>query len=111
MMVSQGLALAYRRFSTDYVKDEAGAKRARVGVWRGDFVRPWDWRKGMRLSVTDSPPGACNIKGNIGRKSVRIYHVPGGQFYARTRIDPSQGERWFCTEAEARAAGWRRSRR
>ena len=38
------------------------------------------------------------------------YHMPGGRFYDRTRIDTSKGERWFCTEAEARAAGWRRSR-
>ena len=40
MMVAEGWALAYRRFSTDYVKDEAGAQRARKGVWRGDFIRP-----------------------------------------------------------------------
>ena len=111
MMVSQGWALAYRRFSTDYVKHETAARRARKGVWRGDFIRPWDWRKGMRITADDGPPGACLIKGNIGRRHARIYHVPGGQYYARTRIDPSKGERWFCTETEARAAGWRRSRR
>ncbi len=110
-MVAAGWALADRRFSTDYVWDEAGAKRARKGVWRGDFIRPWDWRKGMRLSAQDKQLGACNIKGNIGRRHARIYHVPGGQYYARTRIDPAKGERWFCSEAEARAAGWRRSRR
>ncbi|MGE0284581.1 MAG: hypothetical protein AB7P20_28765 [Rhizobiaceae bacterium] len=27
--------------------------------------------------------------------------------YAATRIDTSKGERWFCTEAEAKATGWR----
>ena len=52
----------------------------------------------------------CRIKGNISRYG-RIYHVPGGYYYDRTRIDPSKGERWFCSEAEARTAGWRRSRR
>jgi len=111
MMVSEGWAVAYRRFSNDYVKAEAVAKRARKGVWRGDFIRPWDWRKGTRLSANDNEPGGCVIKGNIGRRGVRIYHVPGGQYYARTKIHPGNGERWFCTEAEARAAGWRRSRR
>ena len=111
MMVSQGWALAYRRFSTDYVKYEAGAEKARKGIWRGNFIRPWDWRNGMRLSDNVSQPGTCNIKGNIGRRHARIYHVPGGQYYARTRINPKKGERWFCSEAEARAAGWRRSRR
>ncbi len=111
MMVAEGWALAYRRFSTDYVKDEAGAQRARKGVWRGDFIRPWDWRRGKRLSTNDDQSGACLIKGNIAHGTTRIYHVPGGRYYARTRIDPSKGEKWFCTETEARAAGWRRSRR
>ncbi len=41
----------------------------------------------------------------------RIYHVPGEAYYNRTRINPAKGERWFCTEEEAQAAGWRRSRR
>ena len=40
-----------------------------------------------------------------------IYHVPGGAPYAKTRIDTAKGERWFCTEAKARAAGWRRAKR
>jgi endonuclease YncB( thermonuclease family) len=53
-----------------------------------------------------TPAGKCLIKGNIS-KSGRIYHVPGSAGYDKTRIDVSQGERWFCSEAEARAAGWR----
>lgn len=54
----------------------------------------------------------CNIKGNISvNTGERIYHVPGGYYYDRTRISPSKGERWFCSEEEARAAGWRKSRR
>ncbi len=111
MMVSEGWVLAYRQFSSDYVKDEAGAQRMRKGVWRGDFIRPWDWRKGMRLSDNDSQLRACLIKGNIAYGTTRIHQVPGGRYDVRTRIDPSKGERWFCTETEARAAGWRRSRR
>ncbi len=52
------------------------------------------------------PSGNCTIKGNIS-SSGRIYHVPGDAAYDKTRIDDSRGERWFCTEAEAKAAGWR----
>ena len=115
-MVSQGLALAYRRYSRDYVGEEASARDARLGMWRGDFVPPWDWRRGERLAGSrptskSSADSGCRIKGNIGRDGSRIYHVPGGQFYERTRIDTSRGERWFCSEGEARAAGWRKSRR
>lgn len=54
--------------------------------------------------------GDCRIKGNIGfTTGERIYHVPGDKWYDKTRIDTSKGERWFCSEEEARAAGWRRS--
>lgn len=54
---------------------------------------------------------ACLIKGNVSHRGERIYHVPGGEFYGRTMINPLKGERWFCSESDARAAGWRRSRR
>ena len=43
-MVRQGWALAYRRYSMDYVDDENAAKVARKGLWRGEFVPPWEWR-------------------------------------------------------------------
>jgi hypothetical protein len=52
----------------------------------------------------------CNIKGNVSINSgERIYHVPGQRYYAETAIRPEFGERYFCSEQEARAAGWRRS--
>lgn len=61
--------------------------------------------------ITASVNPACNIKGNISIDTgERIYHVPGQKFYAMTRIDPDYGERWFCSEADARAAGWRKSK-
>ena len=41
--------------------------------------------------------------------SEKIYHVPGQKFYDATVIDESYGERWFCTEDEARASGWRKA--
>lgn len=110
-MVAEGWALAYRNYSTDYVDEEAAAQAAGLGIWRGEFVAPWDWRRGVRLEpAAAATNGECPIKGNFNRDDERIYHVPGGMFYERTRIDTSKGERWFCTEEEAVAAGWRRSR-
>ena len=44
-MVSQGLALAYRRYSLDYVHEEVGAQAARRRIWASEFVKPWEWRK------------------------------------------------------------------
>ena len=127
-LVREGWALAYRRYSTAYVGEQADAKAAKRGVWRGEFVPPWDWRRGDRLksaslgdrvkATRDAPRvsardrGGCNIKGNISHNSgKRIYHMPGDRDYERTRISTSRGERYFCSEAEARAAGWRRAGR
>src|SRR5262249_18346337 len=52
----------------------------------------------------------CNIKGNISAAGERIYHIPGQRYYSATHINTRRGERWFCTEEEARTAGWRRAR-
>jgi endonuclease YncB( thermonuclease family) len=112
-MVRRGWALAYRKYSTAYVDEEVAARAEGLGLWRGDFVPPWDWRRGARLirpAANDNAPGDCRIKGNTNRDGERLYHVPGGRWYDRTKIDESDGERWFCSEAEARAAGWRRAR-
>ena len=45
-------------------------------------------------------------KTNIS-KSGKIYHIPGSPWYEKTKINTDKGERWFCTEEEAKAAGWR----
>ena len=110
LSASTGWAQAYRRYSPDYIRQEDTASRSKVGIWQGEFIAPWDWRRGKRLRAKTNQPGTCLIKGNISRNG-RIYHVPGGRYYSRAKINQSQGERWFCSEAEARAAGWRRSKR
>ncbi|MCR9072559.1 MAG: thermonuclease family protein [Alphaproteobacteria bacterium] len=112
-MVRQGWAIAYRRYSRDYIDDEGTAQVAKAGIWAGRFIEPSRWRRGERLTAesTSGPAGdACQIKGNISRSGDRIYHMPAGRDYGPTRIDESRGERWFCSEDEARKAGWRRSR-
>jgi hypothetical protein len=53
----------------------------------------------------------CDIKGNISANTgERIYHMPGQKYYFLTKINWFRGERWFCSESDARAAGWRKSR-
>jgi endonuclease YncB( thermonuclease family) len=44
-IVREGWALAYRRYSQDYVDEEAEAATARRGMWRGSFTPPWEWRR------------------------------------------------------------------
>jgi endonuclease YncB( thermonuclease family) len=44
-MVGNGWAVAYRRYSMDYVRDENVARRGGKGMWRGEFKMPWEWRR------------------------------------------------------------------
>jgi len=106
-MVLRGWAVAYVRFSDEYSRAEAIAMSRERGIWAGEFEMPWDWRKMMR---GNEAPGDCLIKGNISSEGERIYHVPGGKWYDRTKVSTEQGERWFCTVAGAQAAGWRASK-
>ena len=105
-IVIAGYALAYRQYSSDYIAVEREAKRNKVGMWQGAFIKPWDWRRGERLTKAEEQKGDCIIKGNIS-SSGKIYHTPSSPWYDRTKINTAKGERWFCSEAEARANGWR----
>lgn len=106
-----GAAVAYRRFSQDYVAAEQSARLGRRGLWAGPVTAPSEYRAALsaRTAEPDHPQG-CAIKGNISA-SGRIFHSPGQRDYDRTRINVAAGERWFCSATEARAAGWRAARR
>ena len=58
-MVQFGLALAYRKYSSAYVSQQRDAKRAKRGLWAGEFVAPWDWRRGKRLESKDTNQANC----------------------------------------------------
>ena len=111
-LVSRGLAVAYERYSDAYVAAEEEARRRGAGLFAGRVEDPALFRARQRAetAAANAPPDpGCAIKGNVSATG-RIYHVPGQSFYGRTRIEPEKGERWFCSEDEAEAAGWRASR-
>jgi endonuclease YncB( thermonuclease family) len=110
-LVRAGAAFAYPEYGRDYVAAEAEAHRAARGIWQGGAVRPDTLRdRAASAPAASGAPEGCTIKGNVSSNG-RIYHMPGQRDYARTRISAARGERWFCSEAQARAAGWRRARR
>ena len=109
-LVRRGMAIAFRKYSMIYVPDENRARKSRVGLHAGTFQNPSAHRTARKKAAEESAAG-CRIKGNISKKGARIYHVPGQKFYAATRISTRAGERWFCSESDARAAGWRRAKR
>ena len=99
------------RYAELFAALEAEAREESRGLW------------GSACATPEPPPagdGPCDfsgsnepvIKGNISvHTGEKIYHVPGGEYYDETVINEAKGERWFCTEAEAVAAGWRKSKR
>lgn len=109
-LVGDGLAFAYRRYSRDYVAAETAAASAGRGLHAGAVADPARFRADARRTGADAGMAGCRIKGNISSSGARIYHLPGQRNYRETRIAAAKGERWFCSEAEARAAGWRRAR-
>ena len=110
-MVGDGWAVAFVRYDDSFIDAETAARDRGLGIWQGKFQRPEafrasEWKQARQQSVQADDD--CVIKGNITSKGERIYHTPwGSEHYARTRISLRKGERWFCSEAEARAAGWR----
>jgi micrococcal nuclease len=56
------------------------------------------------------PKEDCVIKGNISDRGFgKIYFVPNCINYNRVKIDLKRGEKWFCTEEEAKEAGFRKA--
>lgn len=105
-LVADGWAWAFVKYSSDYVQEEASARSRHLGVWAMACETPWNFRhKRWEVAVQKAPEG-CPIKGNISENG-RIYHVPWSRDYIKTRIDTAKGERWFCSEKDALAAGWR----
>ena len=106
-----------------YLAAAQRAKNIPLRLWASDLTLPREWRaahktkepaaSATRAVSTPSQSGprayrnqhGCAIKGNRSRRGEWIYHLPRQQYYAQTRP-----EELFCTEGEARAAGYRRSK-
>ena len=110
-LVQRGLAFAYRKYSMDYDLDEKRAAVNDRGLHASRVENPVRFRSAGAQRAQKAPDFGCQIKGNISSKGVRIYHLQGQEQYEPTRISTLKGERWFCSEAEAKAAGWWRARR
>jgi endonuclease YncB( thermonuclease family) len=126
-MVTTGYAVAFRRYSMEYISAEESAKTSKRGIWAGTFEMPSDVRHAEeavvaepvakavepstgRMPVVVRPKGyrftgGCTIKGNHSKKGELIYHLPGMPYY-----DATIPERMFCSEEAAKAAGFRKSR-
>ena len=108
-MVGSGNAWAFVKYSQDYVSLEDAARKARRGIWQGTAQRAWEFRAERWKVEGQVAPRNCPIKGNVSPRG-RVYHAPWSRDYARTKVKPEEGDRWFCSEADALAAGFRAPR-
>lgn len=105
-LVRKGMAWAFVKYSETYAEEEKAARSEGSGIWQGDAEPPWTFREQKWQTAEAGAPKGCAIKGNITENG-KIYHVPWGDWYHKVKIEPNKGERWFCNESEAVAAGWR----
>jgi endonuclease YncB( thermonuclease family) len=107
-LVRNGDVFSDTGFLSSYGSLESEARAAKAGIWRGEAVRPSDYRAQKWEEAKREAPEGCPIKGNVSRGQ-RVYVLPWAQDYERVKISSRRGERWFCSEDEALAAGWKPS--
>lgn len=132
LLVDRGFALNVEASATGRFKvDEARAKADRQGLWKGCFVAPQEFRSGKKdgallggscpaerdREIRDvlfpdqlAMPSGCNIKGKFAVRArvtgnLGIYHLQACRSYPGL----ANPDRWFCSEEDAQAAGFRRA--
>ena len=109
-MVRRGHAFAGTGFFGSFSSEEDAAKTQKIGLWQGEAERPGEWRQRRWEEAKKSSPDGCPIKGYV-RTAGRMYAMPWSQDYAQGKLRTVKGERWFCSEDDARAAGFKLSSR
>jgi endonuclease YncB( thermonuclease family) len=131
-LARMGLAVSVEPALKVHAKDDAAAAEAsKSGLWKGCFVAPQEFRLGKKdgtlvggscradrdkeiravLFPEDvAMPPTCAIKGKFAVRArmtgnVGIYHLQGCRSYAGL----TKPDRWFCSEDDAQAAGFRRA--
>ena len=108
LMVEQGAAVAKPGAPPAYLEAQKATKDSRLGLWRGDFVPFPNWRAGERLDVERSQKTPCPVKGVVEDDGRKVYLVPTDAVYPKVTVTPEAGGRLFCSDEEARTAGFER---
>lgn len=117
-LVEGGFAYSYSyppdiKYQDKFVVAQKEAREAKVGLWSacGSESSETDVSDSkVQVSSSIQKSGSdCSIKGNINASGEKIYHLSGCGSYSKTKIEENREERWFCSEAEAQSAGWRKA--
>ena len=105
-LVKGGHVFALTGLMSRYGSLEAEARNAKSGLWAGEAERPAVYRARMWEEAKKRAPDGCPIKGHVTGSS-RGYVMPWAADYDRVRVNTQRGGRWFCSEEDAVAAGWK----
>jgi endonuclease YncB( thermonuclease family) len=105
-LVKDGHVFSAATYFGGYTALEQAARKSGAGVWSGEAERPADFRSKLWDAAKATAPGGCPIKGTTS-SSRKTYLMPWAGEYARANVRPERGEKWFCTEADAQAAGFK----
>jgi endonuclease YncB( thermonuclease family) len=109
-LVRQGYVFADAGLFARYAGEEREARAAKAGLWSGEAERPADFRAKRWEEAKRRAPDGCPIKGQVSG-TARVYVLPWSADYERVRVQKARGERWFCSEQEAVAAGFKAAQR
>lgn len=109
-LVAAGAVFAQAGFWAPYTGTESDARAAARGLWTGKAQRPAEYRAARWQEAQQAAPSGCPIKGQISGRD-RVYLLPWTDGYERAVVREARGGRWFCSEEEAREAGWRPAQR
>ena len=96
------------KYQNQFTAAERLARQQQKGLWDSCPTSSAPAATAPPPPPLQPPSATCAIKGNITTE--KIYHLEGCGSYEKTKIDEARGERWFCTEEEAAAAGWRKAK-
>jgi micrococcal nuclease len=65
---------------------------------------------GLWSECAEDKTDGCLVKGNLDPNDRRFYHLPHFRHYSQIVMNLDKGDRWFCSEQEAIAAGFKRAR-
>lgn len=109
---SRRLPNKHKRKKTSLLKNCIGGSIGIIALFTMNFTRisfPDSTVSTSKLPIKNKQ---CTIKGNISiNTGKKLYHLPGMEDYESTRIHQDKGERWFCTESEAKKNGWQKAPR
>ena len=105
-LTARGHVFAESGLFSAYGRHEQDARNAKLGIWRGTSERPSEYRARLWETAKKTAPDGCPIKGHVSAGE-RVYVVPWSPTYGRVKVQADRGGRWFCSEQEAQAAGWK----